>query len=129
MAGERGGPVRDLDGVDAGRVAVCAFSGGAMLVRPRLAGSPDWLRCLALSYPMWDAVPPAEPGRPLVLTRAGREEPQRQVQVDAFLSATAGVRVVDVPDGRHGFDVLDHTDESRRAVLEAVDLVAGFLRG
>jgi hypothetical protein len=32
-----------------------------------------------------------------------------------------------VPDGRHGFDVLDHTAQSRHAVIEAVDLVSEHL--
>jgi len=128
--------VRALDGVDATRIAVWAFSGGAMLVGRWLAESPDWLRCLALTYPMWltpDADTPADmvaPGRPLLLTRVGRELPDRQAMVDRFLARAhatgTDVRVIDVPDGQHGFDALDHTEQSRQAVLEATDLVVGL---
>jgi hypothetical protein len=39
----------------------------------------------------------------------------------------AGVEVVDVPHGQHGFDALDHTDESREAVNRALDLVLDAL--
>jgi acetyl esterase/lipase len=34
------------------------------------------------------------------------------------------VEVIDVPGGQHGFDMLDHTDESRRAVEQAADWVS-----
>jgi hypothetical protein len=132
--------VRAMDGVDANRIAVWAFSGAAMLVGEWLAQSPDWLRCLALTYPMWlppdgdTPTTPAEvvaPGRPLLLTRVGRELPDRQKMVDRFMARahTTGtdVRVIDVPDGQHGFDALDHTEQSRRAVIEATELVVGHL--
>jgi probable phosphoglycerate mutase len=119
--------VRALDEVDADRIAVWAFSGGAMLTDRWLADSPDWLRCLALTYPVWETPPAVRPGRPVVLTRVGKELAERQAVVDRFLAdAAAGevaVTVIDVPDGQHGFDVLDHTERSERAVLDA----AGFV--
>ena len=72
------------------------------------------------------------PGRPLVLTRVGRESARIQATVDGFLSAAAStstvVDIVDVPDGQHGFDMLDHTEASRRAVIAATDLVIDHLR-
>jgi acetyl esterase/lipase len=131
--------VRALEAVDAGRIAVWAFSAGGLLVGRWLGQSPQWLRCLALNYPLL-AMPadPAEqaaavqPGRPLVLTRVGRESPGIQATVDGFLSAAARtgavVDVVEVPDGRHGFDMLDHTEASRRAVTAATDLVMDHLQ-
>lgn len=126
--------VRGLDEVDADRIAVWAFSGGALLVGWWFPDSPAWLRCLALTYPMLG--PTADqlaPGRPLVLTRVGLESPELQATVDSFLSRAketdTSVHVIDVPNGHHGFDVADHTDESRHAVLEATDLVVGHLAG
>jgi acetyl esterase/lipase len=122
------------------RIAVWAFSGGGLLIGRWLAESPAWLRCLALTYPVLaapapDTPPqPAElvgPGRPLVLTTVGREIPERQATVDRFLARAqatgTAVQLIDVPDGQHGFDVLDHTEQSRRAVREAVDFVVGHL--
>jgi len=124
--------VRALDEVDAERVAVWAFSGGALLVGRWLGESPEWLRCLALSYPLVDPADEVRLGRPLVVTRVGRELPERQVTVDGLLERAKGVRaavqVVDVPDGQHAFDVLDHTEQSRAAVVEAVDLVLAYLK-
>ncbi|HEX9335441.1 MAG TPA: hypothetical protein VF892_06135, partial [Pseudonocardiaceae bacterium] len=94
--------------------------------------SPAWLRCLALSYPALRP-DPVLPGRPIVLTRVGRERPVYQATVDDFLSRAkdcgADVRVIHVPDGRHGFDSLDHTDQSREAVLAAMTAVAAHLTG
>jgi beta-phosphoglucomutase-like phosphatase (HAD superfamily) len=51
--------------------------------------------------------------------------------VDDFLTAAAGhaagLRVIDVPNGQHGFDCLDHTEESRTAVTAALEAVHGAL--
>lgn len=126
--------VRGLAEVDGERVALWAFSGGALLVGRWLADSPPWLRCLALTYPLLatadEGIMPADvvrPGRPVVLTRVGQESPGIQATVDRFLRAAAGsgteVRVIDVPEGHHGFDCVDHTEESRRAVLDAAEWV------
>ena len=130
--------VRALEAVDSDRIAVWAFSAGALLVRRWLTQSPQWLRCLALTYPMlaMPADPAGQaaavlPGRPLVLTRVGRESASIQATVDGFLSAAAAagavVDVVEVPDGRHGFDLPDHTEASARAVVQATDLVIDHL--
>jgi dienelactone hydrolase len=115
--------VRALDEVDADRIAVWAFSGGALLVGRWLAEPPPWLRCLAMNYPLL-APGDVAPGLPVVLTRVGKERPEWQATVDSFLArATTAVHVVDVPNGQHGFDCADHTEESRQAVVEAADLV------
>jgi dienelactone hydrolase len=126
--------VRGLDEVDADRIAAWAFSGGGLLVGKWFADSPPWLRCLALTYPL--VGPSADqlaPGRPLVLTQVGLESPELQATVDHFLSRAAetgtAVHVIDVPNGHHGFDVADHTEESRHAVRTAVDLVVEHLSG
>ncbi|MFD0568565.1 alpha/beta hydrolase [Kitasatospora gansuensis] len=114
--------------VDADRVAVWFFSGGSLLSTDWLAAPPSWLRCLAASYPVlaplpsWGIVDPhftptaAVGGAerlPVVLTRAGLESPEIAATVKEFLitaeDAGVEVEVVDVPNGHHGFDVLDHT--------------------
>ncbi|SCG78844.1 hypothetical protein [Micromonospora humi] len=68
---------------------------------------------------------------PLVLTRVGRDRPAVASSIDTFLAAAARhgtpVRVVDVPHGQHGFDALDHTDESRAAVRTARDALLDLL--
>jgi dienelactone hydrolase len=66
-----------------------------------------------------------------VLTRADRDRPEVATATEAFTTAAArpGLRMqlIDVPDGRHGFDALDHTDQSRVAVRAASDAVLALL--
>jgi dienelactone hydrolase len=131
--------------VDAGRVALWFFSGGGLLLADWLRTPPDWLRCVAATYP-WLAPPPDWDARwrpaeavasagdlPIVLTRAGLERPAVAAAVTAFVDAASGcgarLEVIDVPNGQHGFDTLDHTAESRAAVSRALDSVLGFLGG
>lgn len=52
--------------------------------------------------------------------------------VAAFLTAAqaqgASMGIIDVANGQHGFDTLDHTDDSRRAVSQALSWVTSALR-
>ena len=130
-------------GVDGDRVALWFFSGGAPLLADWLRTPPEWLRCLAASYPMpvpppeWDVDPRFDPvgaagpdSPPVVLTRVGRESPAIAAGVQAFVDAarpTLRLEVVDVPDGQHSFDTLDHTEESRRAVEIALESIQSLV--
>ncbi|MEU4078349.1 alpha/beta hydrolase [Streptomyces venezuelae] len=133
--------------VDAERIALWFFSTGGLLAADWLAAPPPWLRCVAASYPALAPLPgwagvesrfrPAEvvgtaAGPPIVLTRAGREHPAFAETVEAFLTAAARkgaeVEIVDVPDGRHSFELVDPTDASRAAVERAMRSVLARLR-
>jgi alpha-beta hydrolase superfamily lysophospholipase len=118
--------VRALPEVDAGRGALWAFSGGGLLVNRWLEERPDWLRCVALSYPVLQPPPPSV-ATPVVLTRVGRERPEIQQTVDRLLASGAPVERIDVPNGRHAFDFLDDSDDSRTAIKRALDAVEGHL--
>lgn len=132
--------------VDANRVALWFFSGGSLLAADWLRRPPVWLRCLAASYPVLVPLPGWGPvdGRfrpadavagadtlPVVLTRVGRESPGIAATVEEFLEAAStygtDVEVVDVPNGRHSFETLDPTEESREAVRRAMRTVLGRL--
>ena len=132
--------------VDSDRVAVWAFSGGGLLTGRWLSGSHPWLRCVALSYPVlaplqgWrvdrafcptDTLNGGAP--PIVLTRVGRERPEIAATVPAFLERAERLRVplevLDVAEGQHAFDSLDHTAASRDAVRSAFRLVVERLAG
>ncbi|MGW3245283.1 dienelactone hydrolase family protein [Streptomyces sp. NPDC001070] len=134
--------------VDADRVALWFFSAGGLLSAEWLAAPPRWLRCVAATYPVLAPLPawglsgsrfrPAAAvrgagGQPIVLTRVGRERPEIAATVEEFLAAAkdggADVEVVDVPDGTHGFETTDRTDEARHAVERAMRTVLGHLRG
>lgn len=131
--------------VDADRVAVWFFSGGGLLTADWLREPPGWLRCVAATYPVLAPLPDwvvdarfrpvdavaAAGALPVVLTRVGRERPEIAATVESFVAAAAdcGARldIIDVPHGQHGFDMLDHTDESRQAVQRAIDAVLATL--
>ncbi|MFF2779786.1 alpha/beta fold hydrolase [Streptomyces sp. NPDC058052] len=134
--------------VDPDRIALWIFSGGGLLAADWLAAPPPWLRCLALSYPVLAAPPGWETVEvrfrpvaalagtgplPLVLVRAGREHPAFAATVEEFLDAAGkhgtDVEIVDVPDGRHGFEAFDRTDASRAAVVRAVRAVVDRVDG
>jgi hypothetical protein len=137
------GSLRDDPRVDGERLALWFFSGGGLLSADWLREPPPWLRVLGLSYPLLAAFPgwpvsdrfdpiAALPGAgdlPIVLTRVGRESPEIAAPVGDFVGAASKARleIVDVPDGRHSFDVLDDDDGSRAAISRAADLVMAAL--
>ncbi|AGZ44440.1 alpha/beta hydrolase [Actinoplanes friuliensis] len=125
---------------DPARVVLWFFSGGGLLSAEWLRAAPEWLRGVALTYPL--VVPRADGSTdprfgpvkdvlgegvelpPILLTRAGLEDPRLAVPLEEFVAA-AGVpmEIVDVPNGHHSFDMLDHTEESRAAVRRAIGWV------
>lgn len=126
--------------VDDDRVALWFFSGGGLLLADWLREAPSWLRCVAATYPLLDApsgrtlearfraAEVAAASVPVVLTRVGLESPPVAETVEAFIAAgPPKLTIVDVPHGHHGFDTIDDTDESRRAVTEAFDAVRAHL--
>jgi acetyl esterase/lipase len=130
--------------VDPERVAIWGFSGGGPLLADWLREPPSWLRCVAATYPVlalppsWGAGPRFDPveavgagSPPIVLTRVGREDPRFAATVEAFVAAAsaseARLEILDVPDGRHGFDYLDHTEQSRAAVRNAFTRLLALL--
>ncbi|MGW4895589.1 alpha/beta hydrolase [Kitasatospora sp. NPDC004240] len=133
--------------VDGERIALWFFSAGALLSAEWLAAPPPWLRCLAMTYPVlaplpgWGAVDPrlrpaaAVTGAgdlPIVLTRVGLEHAPIAATVSRFLAAAGGLGgldVIDVPNGHHGFETADPTDESRAAVRRAMHAVMAHLHG
>ncbi|MDI3407771.1 alpha/beta hydrolase family protein [Streptomyces cavernicola] len=133
--------------VDADRVALWFFSGGGLLSADWLATPPPWLRCVAATYPILAPLPswglgdsrfrPDEAVRkagelPFVLTRVGLELPEIAATVETFLTAaracSARVEVVDLPDGHHGFETIDHTEQARTAVRDAAARVRAYVQ-
>lgn len=139
--------VRDDPRVDGDRVALWFFSGGGLLSADWLAAPPPWLRCVAATYPVLAPQPswglsgprfrPAGAVRgagrlPIVLTRVGLEHAEIAATVEKFVIAAeeggAELELIDVAQGHHGFETIDHTDEARDAVRAAVRSVLQHLR-
>ncbi|GAB2632388.1 nuclear transport factor 2 family protein [Kribbella swartbergensis] len=145
------GVLRSDPRVDPDRVALWFFSGAGLLAGEWLDSRPDWLRCVALTYPLL-ATPPgvdelvnaaevigkhdrgggvgkaSSRDLPVLLTRAGLEQEELAGPVAEFVSAGgAALDIIDVPKGHHGFDMLDHTEESRAAVTKALDWAIAHL--
>ncbi|HEY1179177.1 MAG TPA: alpha/beta hydrolase [Phytomonospora sp.] len=131
--------------VDADRVAVWVFSGGGPMLAPLLRDRPSWLKALGATYPALDSflefelpedfrpldVEPEGGPIPLVFTRVGRERDFLAPAQPKFLARVAGgpveAEVIDVPEGVHGFDHTDYTDDSRAAVDLAIGKVLSHL--
>ncbi|MDX2968312.1 nuclear transport factor 2 family protein [Kribbella solani] len=145
------GVLRSDPRVDPDRVGLWFFSGAGLLAGEWLDSRPDWLRFVALTYPRL-ATPPgvdelvsaaevigkhdrgggagkvSSKDLPVLLTKAGLESEELADPVAEFVSAGgAALDIIDVPKGHHGFDMLDHTEESRAAVTKALDWAIAHL--
>jgi dienelactone hydrolase len=119
-------------GLDRGRLGVAGFSAGAMLASRAIARASRLLRCAVLCYGPPDLEPdPALP--PVLVVRAGRDHPDLNRAIDAFvvaaLAANLPVELVNHPDGHHAFDTVDDTDESRRVIRRVLAFLGEHLTG
>ncbi|MEU3877853.1 MULTISPECIES: alpha/beta fold hydrolase [Streptomyces] len=132
--------------VDGDRVALWFFSGGGLLTADWLAAPPQWLRCVAATYPILAPLPNwgltgdrfraasaiAHAGAlPFLLTRVGLEMPEIAATVEEFVAAAedcgSNIEVIDAPHAHHGFETRDVTDESRAVVRRAMRGVLAHL--
>jgi len=149
------GRAEDLE-VDAARVGVWVFSaGGPFGLAPFLRRRPDWLRCAAGFYMIWDLWPlraslPSVTDESirqgsclsaldsetldlpsLLLARAGRDNAAILEGTDTFVrrarERAIDITVLDHPTGRHGFDTLDDDDRSREIIGLALDFFVRHL--
>jgi acetyl esterase/lipase len=115
-------------GLDPGRLAVAGFSAGVPLAARTVARAGGRLACAALCYGPLDGLAPDPALPPLLVVRAGRDHPALNRTIDAFvaaaLAANLPLELVNHPDGHHGFDTVDDSEDSRRVVRR----VLGFLR-
>lgn len=138
---------RALDCVAEDRIALWFFSAGGGLGADFLFERPDWLRCVAWTYPV--LVPPPEwpEGRrarfdtvsaasaakrlPKLLLRVGDEyeyfEWNQDVFVDTLRTHDSDLEVIELPEAEHGFEHLGYVQESRAAVDRAMSWIASRL--
>ncbi len=127
--------------VDADRVAVWAFSGGGPLLGFAFRDAPPWLRAVVSYYslldlPADDAGPPdrhspvrllqasERPAPPIFVARAGKDSPAINASVQSFVTAAlaknATLELFTLPDGQHGFDIMDDHARSREALARTI---------
>jgi acetyl esterase/lipase len=133
-------------GADGDRICLWAFSGGGGFLAEALRDPAPYLRCLVAYYPLLDLRPlAAAPGigdtvatatlrrfsalaaveeaatlaTPVLVARAGQDNPSLNAQLDAFVAAAlaknAPLDLLNHPAGRHSFDALD--DDARTQAI------------
>jgi acetyl esterase/lipase len=143
-------------GVDPDRMAVWAFSNGGPFLAPLLADRPPWLRAAVAYYALLDVqrVPPGQPDAlgpetrrrfspvaqlgagprplpPILVARAGLDHPFLNEGLDRFvqeaLARNAPLDLLNHPEGRHSFDILDDDARSREIVARTFEFLRGRL--
>lgn len=122
----------EIEGI---RCVVCSY--GAMHLeafRPKLtADAPAEARSALLDFsPHHQLTMHLGAMPPTLVVRAGLDSPVINSSISDYiheaLRLNAPVQLLNVPEARHGFDLLDHTDWSRSAILCVVDFFARHLR-
>ena len=139
-------------GVDGDRLALWAFSGGGPFLARSLRERPKWLRAIVAFYAVLDLQQPA-PGDdsaistelrrtlsavdargqsarsapPMLVARAGLDNPWLNGTIDRFiakgLNGGAALDVLNHPDGRHSFDILDNDVRSKQIIRRTIEFL------
>jgi acetyl esterase/lipase len=140
-------------GIDPSRICVWAFSAGGRLMSVALSSRHASLRCVVGYYPLADAtqefavvadtvrrkellglyspshvlVARGDAAPPVFIVRAGKDSPVINSAIDRFVAAAtaanAALTFINYPEGLHGFDAYNDTDESRRIIEATFDFV------
>jgi acetyl esterase/lipase len=122
---------------DAERTAVWGFSGGGPLLAAYFRRPQPHVKAVAAFYAFLDeparAIDEGEgPFPPVLVGRAGKDDPRINASVESFVRAAwAKGLVVDVlnhPTGQHGFDILDDDDRSREVIRRTIDFLMERLK-
>ena len=142
-------------GVDPERLALWAFSGGGPFLAAPLRERPAWLRAVVAYYAVLDLRQPAEAesgispesrrifsavrglgedarsAPPILVARAGLDNPRLNAGIDRFVQAAlekgAALDLLNHPQGRHGFDVLDDDARSKQIIGHTLEFLRNCL--
>jgi acetyl esterase/lipase len=138
--------------IDPDRLALWAFSGGGTFLSGALRENPSYIRCLLGFYTLMDLRPmvsqvPAgfdvgilaessplailesgpESIPPVFIARAGLDNEFLNGSIDRFAALAAErrfpARVLDHPQGVHGFDIFNDDDRTREIIRQALEFV------
>ena len=138
-------------GVDPDRIAIWAFSGGGPFLAAPLRERPPWLRAVLAYYAVLDLQQPppgvntglsqelrerfspvaalgdARSAPPLLVARAGLDNPWLNAGTDRFVQEAfakgATLDLLNHPDGRHAFDILDDDARTREILRRTLDFL------
>jgi acetyl esterase/lipase len=136
-------------------LALWAFSGGGPFLAIPLLQRPTWLRAIVAYYAVLDLqqLPQGDSGiglellrkfsavcslgegargaPPILVVRAGLDNPWLNAGMDRFIQTAlekgANLDVLNHPEGRHGFDVLDDDARSKQIIINTVRFLGDHL--
>jgi acetyl esterase/lipase len=143
-------------GVDPERLAVWAFSGGGPFLAVPLRERPTWLRAVVAYYAILDLQQPppgddsgmsgelrqtfsairslgedAKSAPPILVARAALDNPWLNGTIDRFvqtaLAKSATLDLLNHPEGRHGFDILDDNARSKQIIRHTLEFLRDHL--
>jgi acetyl esterase/lipase len=130
--------------IDPQKICLWAFSGGGPQLAFAIRENTPWVKCMVVFYARMDArgqrYSPLAQIRagpkamaPMLIARMGQDSTNINDSLDAFAAEASkrglDVRVIKYPQGVHGFDISQDTDESRRIIAQAIGFVKGQLIG
>lgn len=117
--------------IDAKRIAIWACSANGRVGTALVANQPaDAFRAAVFYYALMETAP-KHAELPVLLARAGLENPSLNRTIDRWaaqaVAMEAPVTLLTYPQGRHGFELVDDTDESRRIVQHTLEFLKHHL--
>ena len=139
----------DIFHVNPDRLCVWAFSGAGDFLGPFLHDKPPFVRCLISYYAILDlrhltvsaeldkelvnrfspvvALQAGGPGPPILVARAGQDDPAINYSVDQFVQAAFSTNqtfdLLNHPSGQHGFDTLDDHPRTREIIERTIAFI------
>ena len=141
--------------IDANRMAFWAFSAGGALLAPVLSQEPGYAQAVICFYcvldtdvsnvpdnmkdkirgaasSLWQIQTKSHPFPPIFIGRAGRDFESLRDSMDQFVQAALAknliIEVMNHPQGRHAFDILDPGARSREIIQRALDFLRAHLQ-
>lgn len=110
--------------IDASRIALWACSANVRLATNMIAEQD--FRAAALYYGIM-STPPKANGIPVFVTRAGLDVASINDSIDRWVTQAVSLELpvtfIAYPQGRHGFDLIDDTHESRAIIGQTLDFL------
>jgi dienelactone hydrolase len=114
--------------LDATRIAIWACSANGRVGTATLAKND--FRAAVLYYALMDTAP-KNTATPVLVARAGLDAPNLNQSLERWVAQAVTLEVpltfVNYPEGRHGFELLDDTPESRQIVEQTLDFLQHHL--